>query len=160
LKLLQKTSKPVRLFILGSGSYTDSLKELAKTEGVEQMIEFTGWKSYKEMQRYFGRADVCLIPHVKNDHTDSTIPHKLFQYMYAGKPTIASNCIPIQRIIEETNCGLVYTYDKPEDFARKIIMLEHSPELYNKFKVNGIKAVETQYNWDRDKQRLINIYEG
>ncbi len=160
LKLLQNTSKPIRLFILGSGTYTDTLKELANSEGVGHMIEFTGWKNYKEMQSYFGRADVCLIPHVKNDHTDSTIPHKLFQYMYAGKPTIASDCIPIERIIKETNCGLVYAHDNPQDFADKVSLLENSYELYNTLKENGIIAVETKYNWNIDKQKLIDIYGG
>jgi len=158
LSLLKNTTKPIRLLILGSGSYTTTLKELARSLGVDHMIEFTGWKNYKEMQDYFGRADICLIPHIKNDHTDSTIPHKLFQHMYAGKPTIASNCIPIKRIIEETNCGLVYVYNQPEDFAEKVSLLEESPELYNTFKENGIKAVKEKYNWNIDQQKLIDIY--
>ena len=159
LKSLQNTSKSIRLWILGSGSYIDTLKELTKSEGVEHMVEFMGWKNYTEMQSYFGQADVCLIPHVKNDHTDSTIPHKIFQYMYAGKPCIASNCTPIKRIIEKTNCGLIYEFDNPVDFAKKVLLLESSPELYNEFKENGIKAVKSAYTWEIDKMVLNKVYE-
>jgi glycosyltransferase involved in cell wall biosynthesis len=156
LKLLQKTSKPVRLFILGSGSFTDSLKELAKTEGVEQMIEFTGWKSYKEMQRYFGRADVCLIPHVKNDHTDSTIPHKLFQYMYAKLPVIASNCSSLERILRETQAGIIFPSDNHEKLAEILDSLNEDKKA--EMGEKGRYWVEKKYNWDRDKQYLKEIY--
>jgi len=159
LKSIQKTSKSIRLWILGSGSYIDTLKELTKSEGVDHMVEFMGWKNYTEMQRYFGQADVCLIPHVKNKHTDSTIPHKLFQYMFAGKPSIVSNCTPIKRIVEETNCGIIYEFDNPEDFAKKVLLLESSPELYNEFKKNGIKAVKLAYTWEIDKMVLNKVYE-
>lgn len=159
LRYLEKSPKPIRLFILGSGSYTKTLKELTAKNQVEHMIEFLGWKSYKDMQYYFGLADACLIPHVKNEHTDSTIPHKLFQYMYAGKPTIASNCIPIKRIIEETNCGLIYNYNSPKEFAQKTAQLINSDELYHTLLENGIISVKMKYNWDNDKKKLINIYE-
>jgi len=92
LRYYKERDRKIRLWILGTGSYVEELKELVETENLGGKVFFEGWKNYKEMQIYFGKSDICLIPHVKSDHTDSTIPHKIFQYMYAGKPMIVSNC--------------------------------------------------------------------
>jgi len=158
LKNLQNLSKPVRLWILGDGSYLENLKQLANEENVIDMVDFKGWKNYSDMQKYFGMSDACLIPHVKNDHTDSTIPHKLFQYMYAGKPTIASNCAPIERIVNETGSGVIYEFDNPKDFALQTSDLLSNPKKISEIVENGKMAVKEKYNWENDKKILQNIY--
>lgn len=158
LKYLQNAIRPVRFLILGEGSYFESLKELAAQEDVIKMVDFVGWQTYAEMQKYFGMADACLIPHVKNDHTDSTIPHKLFQYMYAGKPTISSNCAPLERIINQTKSGLIYRFDEPEDFAAHVEQIMNNPKLISNLIENGKKAVIEKFNWENDKKVIIGIY--
>jgi len=158
LQFLKNQKKPVRLWILGTGSYLNELKNLAKALHVEEQVIFMGWKNYTEMQKYFAQSDICLIPHLKTEHTDSTIPHKLFQYMYAGKPVVASNCEPIQRILEETKGGLVYTYNDPKAFAEKIKALSDNSKLYNRLVINGRKAVAEKYNWKNDSDILCQIY--
>ena len=160
LKYLRDSPKPVRLLILGDGSYLQNLKDLAKKEDVESMVVFAGWKDFAEMQKDFGKADIGLIPHVRNDHTDSTIPHKIFQYMYAGKPVVVSNCVPLDRIIKETNSGVVYQFDSPKDFADKIAILSEKPEMLKKFTSESKNWVEKKYNWTIDSQSLIKVYEN
>ena len=132
--------------------------QLALEEGVGEQVIFTGWKPYSDMQKYFGRADVCLIPHVKNEHTDSTIPHKLFQYMYAGKPVIVSDCAPIERIIKSTESGLIYHFDDPQDFASKVSLFLNHKINHRKIAENGKNAVMKKYNWSVDSQILTSIY--
>lgn len=158
MKYLRNFKKPVQLQILGNGSYLQTLKKLAKEEGVSDQVRFLGWKNYQEMQYYFGKSDICLIPHLKNPHTDSTIPHKLFQYMYSGKPVVASDCSPIKRIVEKTNSGLIYPYDNPEKFAKCVEQLIQQKDFYNACAVNGKKAVEETYNWEKDSKVLCSVY--
>ncbi len=158
LQYLKSMPKPVRLYVLGSGSYVQQLKDKANSLGLDENIHFEGWKNFEEMQTYFGKADICLIPHIKSDHTDSTIPHKLFQHMYAGKPTVASNCKPIERILTNTQSGLTYAYNDPKDFAACIKKITRDPDLFASLQSNGIKAVTEVYNWQHDKKVLQAIY--
>ncbi len=158
IKYLHNLKKPIEIQILGSGSYLETLRQLAREEGVSNQVQFLGWKNYQEMQYFFGKADICLIPHLKTPHTDSTIPHKLFQYMYAGKPVIASDCNPIKRIVEETGSGLIYPYNYPEEFARCVEKLVLQKDFYAACAANGKKAVEETYNWEKDSMNLCNIY--
>ncbi len=132
LSKMETPGKKLRLWVLGTGSYVEDLKRLAQNEGVADKIFFEGWKNLKEMQSYFGKSDYCLIPHVKNDHTDSTIPHKIFQYMYAGKPMLVSDCAPIKRIVGETRSGLVYSFNDPEDFAGKLLDISRSGYFHSR----------------------------
>jgi len=148
----------VRLHLLGSGSYVAELKQLALENGVSEKVEFLGWQSFDKMNQLMGKADVCLIPHVKSAHTDNTIPHKLFQYMYAQKPVIASDCAPIQRIVETHHCGLIYPWQDSNAFAQQILQLIADENLKNKMGENGYQAVNEQYLWEKDANRLLKIY--
>ncbi|MCP4909631.1 MAG: glycosyltransferase family 4 protein [Bacteroidetes bacterium] len=160
LKHLKNTTPKVRLQILGDGSYLPTLRKLAKDEGVEEIVEFTGWKPYKEMIKYVGEADVCLIPHVKNDHTNSTIPHKIFQYMYAGKPIIASDCLPIKRIINTTKSGLIYEYNNPKEFAKAVSSIISDEDLKLNLINSGKNKVLKDYSWEIDSKVLNQLYSG
>ena len=152
-------NKKLRLWILGSGSYVEELKQIAREEKVENKVFFEGWKKYDEMQTYFGKSDICLIPHVKSDHTDSTIPHKIFQYMYAGKPMLVSDCAPLERIIKETDSGLVFRNDDPKDFAGKLLALIKDTRYFtNDFVKKGRNLVENEYNWDHEALKLKSSY--
>ncbi len=81
------------------------------------------WQSFDKVLSYIQVNDVCLVPHHGNAHTDSTIPHKLFQYMLIGKPVIVNGCHPLKRIVEEIQAGFVFRSRSAQDSADKIIAL-------------------------------------
>jgi glycosyltransferase involved in cell wall biosynthesis len=155
-----KSDKKIRVWLLGSGSYVEELKKIASDEKVIDNVEFFGWKNFEEMNEMMGKADVCLIPHQKSDHTDTTIPHKLFQYMYAGKVIATSNCLPLARIVGETQSGIIYQWDNPKDFADKLTNLINRPGEIQKMAENGRQRVVEKYLWDFDSERLIEMYKS
>jgi len=99
-----------------------------------------------------------LIPHVKSGHTDNTIPHKIFQYLYAGIPMIVSNCDPLVRIVKETNGGVSYRYDDPKELAIVIADFYNHPEKLNDYIHHGRQAVIDKYNWEVDGAKLVSLY--
>ena len=101
----------------------------------------------------------AIIPHLKSKRTDSTVPHKLFQYMFAGIPIIASDCLPLERIIKETQTGFIYQNEDFNDLAAKILELFRNEELQKEFARNGKQAVKIKYNWNYDKKVLFNLYD-
>lgn len=145
-----------RLLALGEGRYRKHLINLAEKLGVQEYVDFPGWVPYQKVLKEMSRADYALIPHIKSDHTDSTIPHKLFQYMYAGIPVIASNCVPLERIINETKTGIIFP---SEDAGRLADILESLDDTRGKeWGENGKLWVTKKYNWQYDAKRLISIY--
>src|SRR3972149_2248964 len=97
-----------RLQIIGDGTELNSLKGLVKILNLEKSVDLKGWVNFSEVPKIIKESTICLIPHLRSEHTDTTIPNKIFDYMAMGKPVVASDCEPLKRIIQEEKCGFVF----------------------------------------------------
>lgn len=143
----------------GSKSYEEELKKLCKRLKVEDNVEFTGWVDFRLVPSYIALSDVCLVPHHASGHTNTTIPHKLFQYMAMRKPVIVTNCKPLKRIVEECDCGIVVPSGDYNEMAQAIIGLYNNKEYVRKLGENGRRAVEEKYNWKNEANTLCELYD-
>ena len=160
ISLLKKKGIEVHFDLVGDGSYLADIKQLIKELKVQDNVTVHGYKHYTQICDIYESAHVALIPHVKSGHTDNTIPHKIFQYLYAGIPMIVSNCNPLVRIVNETESGVSYPYDSPEALADIISRFYAHPELLDDYIHHGRQAVIDKYNWKVDGARLVKLYEG
>jgi glycosyltransferase involved in cell wall biosynthesis len=138
--------------------YREYLERLIGSLGCGDMVDMTGWQPFEKIWSYIDASDVCLVPHARNPHTDTTIPHKVFQYMMVSKPVIVSDCRPLERIIRDSGAGLVFRYDDPADLAAKILELYRSESLREKVSKAGRRAFVDRYNWDRTSGELVELY--
>lgn len=145
------------LVLVGSGSTEAGLRSMAARLGVADRVVFEGWQPFQRFPSYIQAADVCLIPHVRNEHTDTTIPHKLFQTMLLGRPVLTSDCRPLRRIVEETGSGLVVPSGDAEAFAAAATRLA-DPAVRAPMAEAGRRAVIDRYNWGRDAATLVDTY--
>lgn len=150
----------IHFFIVGDGSYLTKLKKLGSDLNliVSKRISFWGWKTLEEMTSIMKESHVLLIPHKKSKHTDTTIPHKLFQYMATNKPILATNCNPIQRIVEDTNTGFIYEFDSISTIKSQINTIYNKWERGESLKTGGAGYVRDKYNWSIDEKVLLDIY--
>ncbi|MFO7369520.1 MAG: glycosyltransferase family 4 protein [Bacteroidales bacterium] len=156
LAMHQSTNKKLMFWILGEGSYKNELIALVEQFSLASQVFFFGYQPFQVVMEKLAEADFAVIPHIKNAHTDSTIPHKLFQYMYAKKPVIASDCLPIKRILEETGSGIVYEHNNTKQLAEILSDIHHYD--CEKIGAKGEKAVKEKYNWTVDSSVLLNLY--
>jgi len=150
--------REVLLILVGDGIIKNDLKKLAKRLGVSEHIKFEGWQPQDLIKSYIQNSDICIIPHRQTTHTNATIPHKLFHYMYMKKPVIVSNCKPLERIVTETNAGLVHKSDDPGSMSEKVIQLYSNKSARLRMGINGYNAVMNKYNWNVSSKSLINLY--
>jgi len=54
-------------------------------------LHFTGEKRYEDVPAYVDNMDVCIIPFVVNELTQTVNPVKLYEYLARGKPVVATN---------------------------------------------------------------------
>lgn len=160
ISLLKKKGIEVHFDLVGDGSYLAEIKQLINELKVQDNVTVHGYKHYTQICDIYESAHVALIPHVKSGHTDNTIPHKIFQYLYAGIPMIVSNCNPLVRIVNETESGVSYPYDCPEALADIVSRFYAHPELLDNYIHHGRQAVIDKYNWKVDGARLVKLYEG
>ncbi len=163
LPLVLKEVPSIELSLIGSQSeegYTRQLRELARSFNVQKSVEILPWQPLEKVPSYMKVSDVGLIPHYRSPHTDSTIPHKLFQYMLMGKPVIVSDCLPLKRIVHEAKCGLVFEAGNAADLARQIKELYFNKSLRDECGKLGREAVLKKYNWREESKKLVLMYES
>ncbi len=161
IKALPETIKrgsDICLVLVGSGKNAKDMMDLAKNLSVFKNVLFEGWQKRENLFSYIKASDICLVPHLKTVHTDNTIPHKLFQYMLLKKPVIVSDCDPLVRIVEESDCGLVYKSNQPDKLASCIHHLYQDQSLRQKMGENGYNAVIEKYNWKIGQNNLVKLY--
>ncbi len=151
----------LKLVLVGNrnASYMAYLTRLADELNCGDMVEMTGWQPFEKIWSYIHASAVCLVPHSRNPHTDTTIPHKIFQYMMLGKPVIVSDCPPLARVIENSGGGLVFTYDKPEELAERIVEIHGDGSLRDRLSRAGREAFLDRYNWDKTSGELKRLYQ-
>lgn len=160
VSILKDRGIEVHFDLVGDGSYLSDIKKLILDLKVQDNVAVHGFKHYTQICDLYESANVAMIPHVKSGHTDNTIPHKIFQYMYAGIPMIVSNCDPLVRIVNETQSGITYVYDNPTELADIIADLYAHPDRLNDYIQHGRQAVIDKYNWEVDGAKLVELYRG
>ena len=157
IKILLQRNIKVKLTVAGNGRYKDKLINLTNMLDLNNHVTFLGHLDRTQLNIEQQKADIGLIPHLRSVQTDNSSPNKLYEYMNDGLPIVSSDCLSLKRIIKETKCGLCYTHNSSDSFADAIENLINNFSTIN-YGQNGINAVKTQYNWEKQKHKLTNIY--
>lgn len=146
-----------RLVVVGSGITVPEHRARVAELGLNEHVTFAGRVPQPAVKSYLAGASVALVPHRKTPHTDHTIPHKLFHAMRVGTPVVVSDCVPLQRIVESEDCGVVFRSGDPADFARAVSRLA-DPERRRAMGERGRVAVQERYHWDATAGPLLDLY--
>lgn len=131
-----------------------------------EVKSYTGWQSVNELG-YLDRSGVkevlnksiagLVVLHPIINYIDA-LPVKMFEYMSAGIPVIASNFPLWIDIIEENNCGLCVNPLEPKSIAKAIDYLVNNPEKAQSMGKKGRELVLKKYNWRIEEQKLFSLY--
>lgn len=126
-----------------------------------------GWQQVNELgfvdrlgvREVLGRSVAGLVTLRPVINYLDALPVKMFEYMAAGIPPIASN-FPLWRdIIEGHDCGLCVDPLDPAAIARAIDYLVTHPEEAQRMGNNGRRAVLEKYNWSLEETKLLRFYD-
>jgi len=138
----------------------DHLKQMAGQLGAQDQVDVVRWQPSSTARGYIAASSACLVPYIDSEHTHTTVPHKLFQYMLSGKPVVVSDVRPLRRIVQETNAGLVFEAGDPASLAQALLTLYKTPGLAATLGDSGRQAALGPYAWRHDAQRLVEVYRG
>lgn len=146
------------LLVGGKGSELAALRKYMVEKFAMNRISLVEWSPLEEVRNLIKNSQVGLVPHIKSAHTDTTIPHKLFQYMAEGLPVVVSDCTPLKRIVIESGCGLVYRSGDSRSLAGCLSQLYSDLSMWEKMSEAGYEAVRNRYNWKIAGEELLHIY--
>ena len=159
VKAMEFCTNDVCLKLAGTFSPLSLRDEVVKIEGWGKVEElgFIDRKGIGELLSTSIAGLVVLWPTV-NDM--NSFPIKMFEYMAAGLPVIASNFPIYKDIVEGNKCGICVDPLKPKEIALAIDFIVNNSEQTFEMGKKGIKAINEKYNWDIEKEKLFDIYSG
>ena len=134
----------------------------------EELIHEPGW-AYVDMMGWLGRPEVtALYRRVRvglvlfqpaPNHVESQ-PNKLFEYMAAGLPVVASDFPLWRKLVTDLECGLVVDPSDPRAIADAVQWLIDHPAEAQAMGERGRMAVLEKYNWEVESGKLLALYES
>ncbi|MDZ7613603.1 MAG: glycosyltransferase family 4 protein [Flavobacteriaceae bacterium] len=155
---LRSKIKNIRLVIVGTSSADEILQNKVRDLGLNDVVDFEGWKDALLFQSYILASAVCISPLLKNLHHDTTYANKIFQYMALAKPLLVSDVTAQKNIVQEAGCGLVHEAGNAENFVKNILTLYHDPKEMENLGEQGRKFIRQKFNWEITGKALVKLY--
>ena len=132
----------------------------ARSHSEWTQVKFDGWVSRGGIASILASVRAGLVVIKPLEHEALSLPIKLFEYMAAGVPLIASD-FPLWRgVIEEAECGLLVDPLQPSEIASAIRWVINHPDEAQAMGLRGRQAALSKYSWDSEVEVLFNLYES
>jgi glycosyltransferase involved in cell wall biosynthesis len=141
----------IKLLVLGKGDLWGYLESVANEHAGKKRIILVRWKSFKEVPKYILASDVCLLPALPVDIMMNIVPIKMYEYMAAGKPVIATRLPGLLKEFGQDN-GVVYV-NGPRD------VLEAVSKLTREGSVRDLGAKARKFVEGNDWQKVVRDFE-
>jgi glycosyltransferase involved in cell wall biosynthesis len=125
---------------------------LARSMGVGDCTLFMDAVSPEESMVYLAYARILISPRI----TGTTVPLKIYSYLHAGKPIVATNINAHTQVLNDDIALLVEP--TKEHFAQGIISLISNPELCKQLGDNAHHFAQENYNYQKYEAKVKQIY--
>lgn len=147
-----------RLRLVGSFA-VEEVERRARAMPEWSSVAFDGWASRRQVARVMAEVRAGLVVLKPVAHEMLTLPIKLFEYMAAGLPVIASD-FPVWRdIVEGAGCGMLVDPLDVGAIADAMQWIIDHPDEAQAMGARGRRAVEERFNWAREATTLTDFYQ-
>lgn len=142
------------------GPYSPKLINSVDIDSIENNIKFYGMMPLVKGLEYSrnSKIGISILKPIQN-YVES-FSTKIFEYMAIGLPVVTSNFKLYKNIIEKYKCGICVDPLNSIEIANAIEYIIKNPIIAKQMGLNGIKAVEKIFNWEKEKKKLFNLYKN
>jgi glycosyltransferase involved in cell wall biosynthesis len=147
------------LVFIGGGTQWNTIAAKRKEWQLEARVEMISKLPPAELKRYTPLASLGFtLDGFESENYLFNLPNKIFDYMHAGVPVVATAIPEVKLIIEQYACGICLLSQSSQDMARQIQDLMNNPPQYQLLKKNAILAAK-ELCWENEQKKLIAIYQ-
>ncbi len=122
-------------------------------------VDYRAWLPYEEMISVLYRSSIGIIVPNPIERYKTNYPVKLFEYMAAGIPVIASSEGESATFVKESGGGLLVNPTKIAEIAEAIVTLASDKATAAAMGAAGRKLIFEKYNWESEALKLIQLHE-
>jgi len=148
------------LIILGDGEQKNSFLKLADDLQISNRVFFIGTISQDDLINFTSVGDVGLsiIENISISYFHA-LPNKMFEYIMAGLPVLASDLPQMKKIIDKYKVGECVNLSKEEELLLTLNNWVRNPNLLQAYKDNCVKAA-SELNWQEEYNSVRKILLG
>lgn len=155
--LAMKYMENIMLLIVGSGDVLTKLKEMVRSEKLEEKVMFRPKMPFEELRQYTMNANLGLaLDKDTNLNYRFSLPNKLFDYIHSRIPVLASDLPEIKEIIEKYDIGFFIPNHTPQAIAETVNRIFENKSRYQTVKLNTGKAGK-ELSWENEEIKLLNV---
>lgn len=147
-----------RLLLIGEFDTAGFHAEVQASPGWKQ-TNYLGWQDRDAVAKALADSRIGLVTYLPEPNHIAAQPNKLFEYMSAGIPVVASDFPLWREIVEDAGCGVLVDPSSPEQIASAIEWLFDHPQEAARMGNSGREAISKRLNWDAQSDRLYSVYE-
>jgi glycosyltransferase involved in cell wall biosynthesis len=121
-------------------------------------VDYRGWLDRPGVARLMANVRAGLVVLHPNRCFIDAYPIKMFEYMAAGLPVVASDFPVYRQILDDGACGLLVPAADPPALARAIEWIFAHPDEAKAMGEQGRRRVERFYTWEAERKKLFALY--
>jgi glycosyltransferase involved in cell wall biosynthesis len=158
IQSMQLLPEKFLLYLIGSGEVWESLKILTRELNLEDKVCFIEKLPFQKLKYYTRQAHLGFSLDKPNSiNYQVSLPNKIFDYIHAGIPVIASDIFEVRKVVEQYKIGTIIKEVNPELIAGAVIDMFSDPQKYNALKNNAAVAAK-ELCWQHEQNILKEIY--
>lgn len=138
-------------------SYETELRQMPEFD----CVEYKGFLDKNGMVELLEQANIgasTLLNVGQYDKID-TFPTKVYDYMSMELPVVISGTEYAKKMNDRYHFGICVNPDDPDSITKAITWLKEHPDRATEMGKNGRKAIEDEFNWEKESEKLIVFYQ-
>lgn len=153
---MQPHDPGLRLLLVGDGPERTTMATCIAEAGLDSCVTFTGAVVPQEVAFWLSQMDVGVAPYPDMPHFYFS-PLKIYEYMAAALPVVASRVGQLDMVVQEQVTGLLYPAGDTSAFKASLQLLRARPALRRQLGQEGRRVALKKHSWDSVVARIFNI---
>jgi glycosyltransferase involved in cell wall biosynthesis len=159
--ILRDESVSFRCVIVGNGEEWSDLSLRKRSFGLEKNVEMTGSLDFENVQSWYERAMVVVVPSVIGpDGATDGLPTVIIEAFFRGVPLVGSTTAGIPEVIQNGVNGFVVPAGSARELANRMRELLSNRDLRRKFALEARYIAARYFDLDRNAQCLAELMSG
>src|SRR5699024_6225981 len=155
---LRRTRDDFHVLVVGDGAQLESLRSIARTEELDDVVSFIGRVPHEEVERYYSIIDITPFPRLPLPVCEMVSPLKPFEAMAMGKAVVASDVAALAEIVTPGMNGLLHVKGSAESLQEQLTRLLDDASLLDELGRTSRHWVVENRDWSTLAQVLAGIY--
>ena len=151
-------TKDASLLFIGGGDVVEELKQKVFNRGLSNRIFFIPKQPFNELSRFTRIADFGLTLDKSNNlNYKYSLPNKLFDYIQANLPVLATDLVEVKKIVNQYDIGLIVSLCDPHEIAEKMSDMMCDKLRIAQWKKN-LNIAASELCWEKEQQKFLTIF--